>query len=120
MMKRIFELIIVSLTLLALCSCGSFDLHGLAGGGATDGAKMTAEIVAIGEKIEVNVIEGEYGASGIYWVITGIDTLYLNEDGGVTFRSSLSVGDRVEITYSGQVMMSYPPQIVAKKIVVLN
>lgn len=117
MMKRIYTLIILSLVLLSLPSCDSFSL-----GEAPDveGARMTAEVVAIGDKIEVNVIEGDYGASGIYWVITGADTIYSNAEGGTILPSALKVGDRIEITYGGQVMMSYPPQIVAKKIVVLN
>ena len=39
-------------------------------------------------------------------------------DGKLTM--TINVGDKVEITYGGQVMMSYPPQIVAKKIIVLK
>ena len=81
---------------------------------------MVAEIVAIGDKIEVNVIEGEYDASGTYWVITGEDTVYETADGKAISADSLKVGDKIEITYSGQVMMSYPPQIVAKKITKLS
>ncbi len=116
-MKRIYTLIILSLVLLSLPSCDRF-VPGDAPD--ADGVKMTAEIVAIGEKIEVNVIDGEYGASGIYWVITGSDTVYATADGMTIPPSALKVGDRIEITYGGQVMMSYPPQIVAKKIVVLE
>lgn len=116
-MKRIFNIIIVALALMALCGCDGF---GPKGSTSVTGPKMVAEIVAIGEKLEVEVIEGEYGASGIYWVITGEETIYETEGGGKTSADALSVGDRIEITYSGQVMMNYPPQIVAKKIVVLN
>ena len=83
-------------------------------------ATMVAKILSIGEKIEVEVIEGEYGASGIYWVITGEETVYEFEDGRGISANSLKAGDRIEITYSGQVMMSYPPQIVAKKIVLMD
>ena len=117
MMKKIYTLIILSLVLLSLPSCDRFSLGDAPD---VDGVKMTAEIVAIGERIEVNVIEGEYGASGIYWVIVGSDTVYANADGGKILPSTLKVGDRIEITYGGQVMMSYPPQIVANKIVVLD
>jgi hypothetical protein len=118
-MKRIYTLIILSLVMLALISCDSFNL-GDKPSGEIEGAKMTAEIVAIGDKIEVNVIEGEYGASGIYWVIADGNTPCFDADGSTIKFSSLKVGDRIEITYSGQVMMSYPPQIVAKRIVVLE
>ena len=78
--------------------------------------KMTAIIKNIDDKIEVEVIEGEYGAFGIYWVNIGSDTIYLDENGSSIKKSSLKIGDTVEITYGGQVMMSYPPQIVAQKI----
>ena len=82
-------------------------------------ATMVAEIVGIGEKIEVEVIEGEHGASGTYWVIVGEDTVFEDSDGSRISLASLQVGDHIKITYSGQVMMSYPPQIVAKKITIV-
>lgn len=81
-----------------------------------EGVKMTAIIKNIGEKIEVDVIEGEYEVSGIYWVNVGSDTVYLNANGLRISKDTLKVGDKVEITYGGQVMMSYPPQIVALQI----
>ena len=81
-----------------------------------EGVKMTAVIKNISDKIEVEVIEGEYGASGIYWVNVSSDTVYVNEAGARTTKNALKVGDTVEITYSGQVMLSYPPQIVALQI----
>ena len=117
-MKRIFRfslasLLIVALALSALCSCG--DL-GAGDGGEIDGVKMSAEILAIGERLEVEVIEGEYGASGIYWVIVSPETKYFGADGKGASLADFSVGDKIEIVYGGQVMMSYPPQIVAKKI----
>ena len=83
-------------------------------------ATMVAEIVGIGEKIEVEVIEGEHGASGTYWVIVGEDTVFEDSDGSRISLASLQVGDHIKITYSGQVMMSYPPQIVAKKITIVD
>ena len=78
--------------------------------------QMTATVVAVGERIEVEVISGPYDASGPYWVITGEETCYRNAEGERIGRGNLAVGDRVEITYGGQVMMSYPPQIVASAI----
>ena len=42
--------------------------------------------------------------------------VYLDKNGNRTVKAFLKVGDTVEITYGGQVMMSYPPQIVALKI----
>ena len=76
--------------------------------------RMLARIEAVGEKIEVSVIEGEYGANGTYLVITGEETRYIDEKGRAVNRDALKVGMTVTVTYSGQVMMSIPPQIVAK------
>lgn len=81
-------------------------------------AKMTAKIIAIGDKIEVEVIEGDYGVSGAFWIITGPDTQFCNSEGNKITRSSLNANDIIEIEYSGQVMMSYPPQVYAKAITV--
>lgn len=83
-----------------------------------EGVKMTAIVKNIGEKIEVEVVEGEYDASGIYWVNVSDETVYTNSDNVRLSLSDLKVGDTVEITYGGQVAMSYPPQISAKKIVI--
>ena len=83
------------------------------GGENMNAVKMTAKITAIGERIEVEVIDGEYGASGPFWVITNTGTVYLDKDGNRTMRLALHVGDTVEISYSGQMMLSYPPQVVA-------
>lgn len=116
-MKKLMNLIILALSLTILCGCSSF---GLDAGVDTDGPKMVAEIIAISDKIEVNVIEGDYGASGIYWVNVSSTTVFKTEDGRGIKLSDLSVGDRIEVRYSGQVMMSYPPQIVAKKITKLG
>ncbi len=75
--------------------------------------KMTAKINSITDRLEVEVIEGEYGASGIYWVLFNTNTVFLDKNGNKTTVFSLKEGETVEISYGGQVMMSYPPQIVA-------
>ena len=78
---------------------------------------MTAEITAIGERIEVEVIENENGMTGPFWVITSEETVYKTADGKTLGRSDLAEGDTVIIYYGGQVMMSYPPQVAATLIV---
>ena len=61
--------------------------------------------------------QGGSGASAVGSShITSDSTVFCNSDGKKIKKSDLSVGDTVEIFYSGQVMMSYPPQIVAAKI----
>ena len=77
--------------------------------------RMIARITEMGDKISVDVLESEY-TSGIHWVITSSGTEFYDKNGATIARSDLKVGDKVEILYSGQVMMSYPPQIVAARI----
>ncbi len=84
----------------------------------SESVMMRAVIRDIGEKIEVEVTESEY-TFGIHWVITHDATAFYGKDGSVISRGDLNVGDNVEILYSGQVMLSYPPQIVAHRITVL-
>ena len=73
---------------------------------------MLARVKNVEEKIEVEVIRAKY-ASGIYWVLTSPATRILDEKGNIIKKTDLKAGDTVKIIYSGQVMMSYPPQIVA-------
>ena len=77
--------------------------------------KLLAIVKNVGEKIEVEEIESDY-AFGEYWVITHQETEFFDSNGNKIARSDLKAGDKIEITYGGQVMMSYPPQIVAKAI----
>lgn len=65
--------------------------------------------------LEIEVIESDY-AFGIYWVIVPNSTPILDKNGDNIQLSSLKEGDIVKVTYNGQTMMSYPPQIVALKI----
>ncbi len=80
-----------------------------------DKFKLLAIVKNVGEKIEVEVIESDY-AFGEYWVITPSDIKYTDKNGEEISRADLNSGDKIEITYGGQVMMSYPPQIVATAI----
>ena len=119
-MKNIIKFAIAILTLSLLISCTSSTGGENSGGsGKGDGTSfvLKAIVQSINEKIEVEVIESDY-AFGPYWVITSEQTDFEGRDGMKISRDEINVGDTVEITYSGQVMMSYPPQIVAHKIVV--
>jgi hypothetical protein len=81
---------------------------------------MTATVTSVGEKIGVNVIEAPYGNSGPFWVITSGNTEFIDESGNSVSKCDIKVGNTVEITYGGQVMMSYPPQIVAYAVKILK
>ena len=104
-MKKLFSLLLL-LPLLCLPACGSKEDLG------EYEFTMTAEIVKIEDKIEVTVLESPV-ADGPYLVITNDDTVYKNAKGKEITREKLAVGDTVLIAYTGQVMMSLPPQIVA-------
>ena len=106
-MKKIIKLALLSLLSLSLCSCTPAN--------AADGVRMLARIEELGEKIEVSVLESDY-TSGPHLVILSDETQIYSKTGEKVTRGALSVGDTIEITYSGQVMLSYPPQIVAHKI----
>ena len=77
--------------------------------------KATVSSAEEAGRLLVEVIESDY-AFGPYWVLVGGDTLFLDSSGKVIAQSEICVGDTIEITYGGQVMMSYPPQIVASKV----
>ena len=81
----------------------------------SDGFRMTAVVTAVGEKIEVNVTESEY-ATGPFWIIISEKTVFCDENGNKISKADIKSGDSIVITYNGQMMMSYPPQVVATKI----
>lgn len=65
-----------------------------------------------GTHLEIEVIESDY-AFGIYWVIVPNSISILDASGNEISLDSIKNGDIVNITYNGQTMLSYPPQIVA-------
>lgn len=76
---------------------------------------LTGIVKAKGEHLEIEVINSDY-AFGIYWVLTFDETEFLNKSGEKITKNDISIGDMVEITYGGQTMLSYPPQIVAQRV----
>ena len=111
-MKKIIIISIILIILLGIvtsCKLGEEAMN-------VEGVKMTAIIKNLDGKFEVEVIEGEYGASGLYWLNVSSDTVFTDENNAPIHKSKLKVGDTVEIIYDGKVMLSYPPQIVALKI----
>ena len=81
----------------------------------TNSFEMLAEIITVDEKTLVNVIEAKY-AFGEYLIIIPDDIEITDAKGNKKQRTELAPGQILNITYNGQVMMSYPPQIVARKI----
>lgn len=111
-MKKIIILSIIFIILLGIvtsCEPAEEALN-------MNGVKMTAIIKNLNGKIEVEVIEDEYNGSGLYWLNVSNETVFADENNETIRRSELKVGDVVEITYDGKVMLSYPPQIIVLKI----
>ena len=65
--------------------------------------------------IEVEIVDSQI-AFGKYIVLVDSGTVYQNSEGKSISRDDLKVDDVIEISFSGQVMMSLPPQIYAHKI----
>ena len=91
---------------LLICGCTGDEMP-------EDAFTMTAKITEIGERIEVEVTESENEMTGPFWLITSEDTVYTTAAGKTIGRRDLRVGDVITVYYGGQVMMSYPPQVVA-------
>ncbi len=108
-MKKTLKTLLVLLSLGALVCCNGKNER------EEPRFKMKATVEDVNEKIEVNVYEGEY-ASGIYWLVVGDITKYVGANGEAISLADISLGDRIEVTYNGQVMMSYPPQVAALEI----
>ena len=117
-MKKIILIASVLLILALLISCDMMDNgdQEMVDDGTQASVKMTALIKNIGNGIEVEVIEGDYEASGVYYVHISSDTIIVDANNQNISLSGLNVGDVVEIFYGGQVALSYPPQITANKI----
>lgn len=105
-MKKVLLIYLLILPFV-FCACGSGNLNNV---------KMLAKVQALGEKLEVEVIESEY-TFGVHLVIVGEATTYYDIYNNQITKEDIMVGDNVVIYYGGQVMMSYPPQIVASKII---
>ncbi len=74
-------------------------------------------VLGISDKLEIEVIESDY-AFGVYHVIVPSTIPITDKNGANISLSDLKANDTVLVAYSGQTMLSYPPQIVAYSIVV--
>ena len=82
--------------------------------------RMTARLTELGERLSVEVLQSENGMIGPFWIITPPETRYFDGEGREIPRDALRIGDLLEITFGGQIMLSYPPQTVAGQIRLLQ
>ncbi len=125
-MKKVILLFLFAALAIAMLSCTDDESRGASdkdsdGGTSTDeqvGDSFVLKAIVKGKtgELEVEVIESDY-AFGTYRVLISSETEFKNGDGDTISLSDIKIDDTVEIVYGGQVMMSYPPQIVAKKVI---
>ena len=72
-------------------------------------------VIAINDKLEIEVIESDY-AFGIYHVIVPNNIPITSASGSAITLDDIKPSNTVLVKYSGQTMLSYPPQIVAYSI----
>ena len=114
MKKIIAFLLLLSLLSLAVVACDEQEKTS-EDTPENDQFVMSATVTELGDKILVEVTESEY-ATGAYLVILSDTVSIVNKKGKEIHRSDIAVGDTLKITYTGQVTMSIPPQIIALKI----
>ncbi len=108
-MKRLIIFLLLAGVLFSLPSCTHINGEG---GEIMETYKLYAIVKEVSDRLEVEVVESDY-AFGIYWVIVSDATELFLSDGERAALSDIKAGDRIEIVYNGQTMLSYPPQIVA-------
>ncbi len=80
-------------------------------------AIITGTVTNVNSRIEMIADETEI-TSGPYSVIINENTDFYFADGSAANFADVESGQKVEITFNGQVMLSYPAQIVAHKVVI--
>ena len=130
MTKRILAIVMLVMMLFAM-GCSPTD-KGPVGGNDSNSSNDNGDVKEINEAdyflykgkivsnentryIEVEIIDSQI-AFGKYLVLVDAATVYQDSEGNEITRDDLKVDDVIEISFSGQVMMSLPPQIYAQKI----
>ena len=103
-------MLILSLSVFYACENDGGEASG-------EGFTMKATVRAVRDKIEVDVTEAEY-ASGIYEIIISDITVITDSEDNELGKSDIKEGSEITIIYNGQTMLSLPPQVVARKIIV--
>ena len=80
-------------------------------------AVYRGKVTSLGDSyaLEMEIVDSEI-AFGPYRVLIGDITTFYGVNGEKIDREDIELGDVIEVVFSGQVMMSYPPQIAAKRV----
>ena len=118
-MKKSLLLLFVILLFCSLSSCNlpTGDDSGNENENPADPAVISGTVTAVNNRIELLADETEI-SSGPYSVIITDTTEFYFENGGKAALDDVKTGHKVEISFNGQVMLSYPAQIVAHKVVI--
>ena len=84
---------------------------------ASPSVEMEATVTEVGKRLLVEVTKSEY-TSGPHVVLVNESTVIQDASGTPLCAQSIKIGDKLTVLCSGQVMLSYPPQIVAIRIIV--
>ncbi len=79
---------------------------------------MSGTILSVGEEIGFFAKESPY-AEGEYILVVDKNTLYMDALGEKIERCEIIPGDNVKVIYSGQVMLSLPPRVYARRVIKL-
>lgn len=109
-MKNRFKFITI-LIFLSVFLCGVLGCEGNVDDTKTK-VTMEATILQVGDTILVEVTKSDY-AFGEYILHVNNETKFYGENGNKISKSDLAVGNSIKVNYSGQVMLSIPPQVVA-------
>lgn len=114
-MKKLATLLTIILSAFLLVSCDFFDKDETPEGKA----EMTGVVTSVSSGISISVNDEAY-TNEPFHVIINDNTVFYNADGSTSSFSSVHLGDTVKITYNGQMMLSYPAQIVAIRVDILG
>ena len=76
---------------------------------------LSGEVIDLEYDVLINVTGSDY-AFGPYRVLVSSETNVVDFDGNKISADEIKIGDIITVVYSGQIMMSYPPQIAAKTV----
>ena len=107
-MKRLIIVFVILISILTCGGCGKME---------NSNVFMEARILEVNDTLLVSVTKSEY-AFGDYILHIGNCEIY-NKEGKQITKADLSASDNIMVEYSGQVMLSIPPQVVAHKITII-